>query len=79
LNPSKLDQSKKQSGLEAREGTHPMGEKREREMETKVLVKELEQALAGWGREEEESQIATPGGRIHVRWDEKGSATALVS
>jgi hypothetical protein len=46
-------------------------------METEVLVKELEQALEDWGREEEESQIATPGGRIHVRWDEKGSATAL--
>jgi hypothetical protein len=46
-------------------------------MEAKEFVKELEQAREGWGREEEESQIATPGGRIHVRWDEKGSATAL--
>jgi hypothetical protein len=46
-------------------------------METKGLVKELEQALESWGSEEGESLIATPGGRIHVRWDEKGSATAL--
>jgi hypothetical protein len=46
-------------------------------METKVLAKELGQALEGWDREEAGSQIKTPGGRIHVSWDEKGSATAL--
>jgi hypothetical protein len=50
-------------------------------METQVLVRERErereQALESWGRAEEGSQIETPGGRIHVRWDEKGSATAL--
>jgi hypothetical protein len=46
-------------------------------METQVLVKELGQALESWGREEEESQIKTPGGRIRVRWDEKGSARAV--
>jgi hypothetical protein len=31
-------------------------------METKVLVKELEQTLVSWGQEEGKSQIATPGG-----------------
>jgi hypothetical protein len=45
-------------------------------METKVLVKELGQALEGWDRGEE-SQIETAGGRMPVRWDEKGSATGL--
>jgi hypothetical protein len=50
----------------------------EKAMEQKVLVKELGQALESWGEGGEgESQIETPGGRIHVRWDEKGSATAL--
>jgi hypothetical protein len=43
----------------------------------KVLVKDLGQALECWDRGEGGSQIETPGGRIHVRWDEKGSATAL--
>jgi hypothetical protein len=46
-------------------------------METKVLVREREHELEACGQEEGESLIATPGGRIHVRWDEKGSATAL--
>ena len=46
-------------------------------METKGWVKEREHALTACGQEERGSLIATPGGRIHVRWDEKGSATAL--
>jgi hypothetical protein len=46
-------------------------------MEPKVLVKDLEQALECWDQEGGGSQMETAGGRIHVRWDEKGSATAL--
>jgi hypothetical protein len=50
-----------------------MGEKG---MKSKALAKRPGQA-AGCCVREEERQIETPGGRAHVRWDEKGSATAL--
>lgn len=48
----------------------------ELELEQKVLVKAVSQALLE-AREKDEFRLTMPGGRFQVRWDEGGGATAL--
>ncbi|NJD08769.1 MAG: hypothetical protein FIA97_20105 [Methylococcaceae bacterium] len=49
----------------------------ELEFEQKALVKAVDAGLAEQVRDGGELRLSTPGGRIQVRWDEGGSATAL--
>jgi hypothetical protein len=49
----------------------------ELDVERKELVKAVDGALQEIGQGAAEMRVATPGGRLHVRWDEGGSATAL--
>lgn len=49
----------------------------ELDFERKELVKAVDGALQEIGQRAAEMRVATPGGRLHVRWDEGGSATAL--
>jgi len=49
----------------------------ESEFAPNALVSAIQGAIVETARAAEELRINTPGGRFQVRWDEKGSASAL--
>jgi hypothetical protein len=61
-------------GIELNEEDHPMGEAKFLE---KPLAMAIEEALVAQSSAWSEGRIATAGGRFQVRWDDKGSASAL--